>query len=273
MSRPPGVKRPAFQFYPSDWRNDPGLRLCSAAARGLWVDMLCLMHEGEPYGHLTILGRQMTAESLGKLVGESTASVKKWLAELEANDVFSRDDQGVIFSRRMIRDEAVREARATGGEAGGRHGHKGAEHGKKGGRPPKIKGGENGDGRGDAKPPLKPPPSSSSSSPSSKSSEDIKSSGGETAAVVVPIDPDKAAWDMGVKLLTGQGRMSEGAARGFIGRLLKEHPSLAAKDLLPSISGAVANQTADPQGYLKAAARGVAQRKAEPAREKRVDWV
>jgi hypothetical protein len=66
-------KRPAFQFYPSDWRNDPGLRLCSCGARGLWADMLCLMHEGEPYGHLTVFGRPIEPQALARLVGESLA--------------------------------------------------------------------------------------------------------------------------------------------------------------------------------------------------------
>jgi hypothetical protein len=29
------MKRPAFQFYPSDWRNNANLRRCSPAARGV----------------------------------------------------------------------------------------------------------------------------------------------------------------------------------------------------------------------------------------------
>ena len=31
------MKRPAFQFYPSDWRKDMALQSCSVAARGLWA--------------------------------------------------------------------------------------------------------------------------------------------------------------------------------------------------------------------------------------------
>ena len=54
------VKRPAFQFYPGDWRKDVQLRSCSVAARGLWIDLLCVAHECEPYGHLMINGRPMT---------------------------------------------------------------------------------------------------------------------------------------------------------------------------------------------------------------------
>jgi hypothetical protein len=47
------MKRPADQFYPGDWLNDAALRACSLAARGLWKDMNCIMHQGHPYGHLT----------------------------------------------------------------------------------------------------------------------------------------------------------------------------------------------------------------------------
>ncbi len=157
-------KRPAFQFYPSDWRQDPALRLCSMAARGLWIDLMCLMHEGEPYGYLTANSRPIPPEKIAKLVGETANFVKKTLRELIDNGVCSVDENGAIFSRRMVRDEKVRNARAAGGLRGAEHGVKGAEHGSKGGRPRKDKGGSEDVQRGDIKPPLKPPPSSSSSS-------------------------------------------------------------------------------------------------------------
>lgn len=46
------MKRPAFQFYPADWRNNAKLRRCSEAARGAWIDILCLMHDADEYGVL-----------------------------------------------------------------------------------------------------------------------------------------------------------------------------------------------------------------------------
>lgn len=130
-------KRPAFQFYPSDWRNDAGLRLCSIGARGLWIEMMCLMHDATPYGHLTVMGRAIAPEALARLAGESVAAVKRWLVEMEQNDVFSRTDEGVIYSRRMVRDEEIREARAAGGPLGKEFGHLGASFGNLGGNPKK----------------------------------------------------------------------------------------------------------------------------------------
>jgi hypothetical protein len=156
-------KRPAFQFYPGDWRTDPGLRLCSLLARGLWIEMMAIMHEGEPYGHLTAQGRPLSDDMLARLVGESAATVRRAMKDLEANGVFSRTDDGIIFSRRMVRDEEIRDARASGGSLGKVHGAKGASHGTKGGRPRKEKPPLAADERGV----ILPPPSTSSPSPSS----------------------------------------------------------------------------------------------------------
>ena len=150
------MKRPAFQFYPADWRKDAALQSCSIAARGLWIEVMCIAHECEPYGHLTINGKAMTPAQIARLVGISSKECTALFAELEEAGVLSRSDDGTIFSRRMVRDEDLRQRRAAGGEAGSEHGIKGKEYGSKGGRPSK--------GRGVLEPPIEPPPSSSSSS-------------------------------------------------------------------------------------------------------------
>lgn len=168
---PMRMKRPAFQFYPADWRKDAALQSCSLEAQGLWINMLCLAHECEPYGHLVVNGRPMTAAQIGRLVGISPRNAGKLLAELLAAGVPSRAENGAFFSRRMVADEDLRARRAAGGVIGGKHGAKGAEHGAKGGRParqePPSDPPPRGGARGVSEPPLKPPPSSSSSSSAS----------------------------------------------------------------------------------------------------------
>lgn len=62
------MKRPAFQFYPADWRKDVELQSCSMAAQGLWINAMCIAHECEPYGHLTINNKAMTPAQLGRQV-------------------------------------------------------------------------------------------------------------------------------------------------------------------------------------------------------------
>lgn len=149
------MKRPAFQFYPADWRKDMELQSCSVAARGLWMDMLCIAHECDPYGYLTVNCRPMTPAQIGRHTGLTQRDCERLLAELDAAGVSSTTEDGTIFSRRMVRDEDLRNRRAEGGKAGSSHGAKGAEHGIKGGRPKQS--------RGVSEPPLEPPPSSSSS--------------------------------------------------------------------------------------------------------------
>lgn len=109
------AKRPAFQFYPGDWLRDMALRSCSVAARGLWIDMLAMMHDGTPYGFLRVNGKKIDEETLARMVGAKKREVVGFLVELEAAGVLSRDEDGTVYSRRMIRDEATREARAAGG--------------------------------------------------------------------------------------------------------------------------------------------------------------
>jgi hypothetical protein len=44
------VKRPAFQFYSKDWRGNLKLRRCSDAAKGAWIEIMCLLHDSDEYG-------------------------------------------------------------------------------------------------------------------------------------------------------------------------------------------------------------------------------
>lgn len=46
------MKAPAFQFYADKWMANAKLRMCSAAARGTWIDCMCLMHNSDEYGVL-----------------------------------------------------------------------------------------------------------------------------------------------------------------------------------------------------------------------------
>jgi hypothetical protein len=112
-------RAPWLKFYSSDWRADPGLRMCSYAARGLWVDLLTLMHEAEPYGHLLVSGCAPTARDLAGLLGGTEREIAGLLAQLEAKRVFSRNQDGSIYSRRMVRDREQAEKDRANGKRGG----------------------------------------------------------------------------------------------------------------------------------------------------------
>lgn len=111
--------RPWMKWYPRDWRADPRLRMCSLAARGLWIELIGYMHEAEPYGHLTINGARPTYEDMAALVGRPVREVTKAIAELAERQVFSMAPDSTIYSRRMVRDKAKADADAANGKGGG----------------------------------------------------------------------------------------------------------------------------------------------------------
>lgn len=110
---------PWMKFYPSDWRADPALRMCSMAARGLWMEMLCLMHEAEPRGSLMIKSCALLPADLASICGAPVKETNRLLSELERAGVFSRDDAGIIYSRRMKRDTEKAAKDKANGKGGG----------------------------------------------------------------------------------------------------------------------------------------------------------
>lgn len=112
------------------WRSDPCVKACSLAAQGLWINLLSLMAESPRIGFLILPGNgdegapitgkapgdiSKVARQLGRMHGE----IPPLLQELENNQVFSRDEAGVIYSRRMVRDEQRREMFRNFGKTGG----------------------------------------------------------------------------------------------------------------------------------------------------------
>lgn len=112
-------RQPWFKFHTADWRGDAGLRLVGAAARGLWIDMLTIMHEATPYGHLAVGVNQLDYVKLASCVGMDPEEVRVLLDRLEQNNVFSRTEQGVIYSRRMVNDQKKALRDKENGRSGG----------------------------------------------------------------------------------------------------------------------------------------------------------
>jgi hypothetical protein len=118
------VKYPAFWFYPGDWMKDTDLRAVSTAARGLWIDCLCLMWESDKRGYLVLTsGKTATTEQLARMTGNTPECVAELVKELEECGVASRTDEGVLFSRRMVRDESKRRKCSKAGKKGGGNPH------------------------------------------------------------------------------------------------------------------------------------------------------
>lgn len=124
------MRRPSFQFYPADWRNNANLRRCSWEARGVWIEVMGLMHDSDTYGVLRWPLKEI-AQALGapaRLVTElATKGVMKGAdkGEIEAfvytprtgrkdgePKVLLPAQQGPVwYSSRMVKDEHLRSVR------------------------------------------------------------------------------------------------------------------------------------------------------------------
>lgn len=113
------MSAPWMKWFPSDWRADPKLRACDPLTRYVWMEMIGLMHEAEPYGHLVIAGKPISPETLSNLIGVPLKAVKAALRDLDEHAVYSLTDDGIIFSRRMVRDDTKAKVQRDYGKEGG----------------------------------------------------------------------------------------------------------------------------------------------------------
>ena len=113
------MKNHMMKRYQSEWRGDQIVRACAPITRYVWMEMLGVMHDAEPYGHLTINGKNMPADVLSRIIAVDVLIVREAIRELTANGVLSKTNGGVIFSRRMIRDKTRRQTNADNGRRGG----------------------------------------------------------------------------------------------------------------------------------------------------------
>lgn len=112
------AKLPALQFYPGDWRKDVGVQSLTYHDRGIWFEMLMLMHESEPRGRLVLNGKPMQRSALARILGVDQSTLDSALkAILDAG--VAGEDEGVIINRRMVRDEENRQIQKEAGKLGG----------------------------------------------------------------------------------------------------------------------------------------------------------
>lgn len=131
------MKRPSFQFYPGDWSSNPNLKRCSFAEKGIWLEVMCLMHDQPEYGLIRWTLREI-AEAVKCKPAELQALVRKGVMkghDESVSDAFvyiprsgRKDGEPVVlvaiqagpvwYSSRMVRDEYVRTIRAEAGANG-----------------------------------------------------------------------------------------------------------------------------------------------------------
>lgn len=96
-------KLPAILLYDGDWYKD-GVAGCSLAAQGLWLRMMFIGHNSERYGYLQVNNLPIPSDSIARRCGCTPEEYAAYLSELDRNGVPSRTPEGIIFSRRMVKD-------------------------------------------------------------------------------------------------------------------------------------------------------------------------
>ena len=128
------MKRPSFQFYPEDWLANANLRRCTHEEKGIWIDVMCLLHDQAEYGVVRWPLKELagavgtTVRKLRNLIekgvlkgadtGESTEAFiyVPRSGRRDGDPVTLIDEQKgpLWFSSRMVTDEYKRQVR--GGE-------------------------------------------------------------------------------------------------------------------------------------------------------------
>lgn len=130
--------RPSFQFYPSDWTSNPNLRRCTFAEKGVWLEVMCLMHDQAEYGVLrwplkeiaeTVKCKTADLQGLirkGVLKGDDKQLSEPFIytprsGRKDGEPVTLIDTQvgPIWYSSRMVKDEHVRTIRANSSGNGG----------------------------------------------------------------------------------------------------------------------------------------------------------
>ena len=102
-------KLPYMQFYPDQWMTEAGLRACSLAARGLWMDLLCHMWKATERGVLKTGKQVWGLAEIANAVSVDPKTAQDLLSDLLLHDVTERRKKdGALICRRMVRDEKVR---------------------------------------------------------------------------------------------------------------------------------------------------------------------
>jgi hypothetical protein len=117
---PKSKKLPALQFYPGDWRKSMDVQSLSFHDRGVWFEMLMVMHDSERRGVLVLNGRAMADDAIARCIGLDNQTFNQTLTILLTSGVAEREHEtGAVMSRRMVRDEKLREIRVESGSKGG----------------------------------------------------------------------------------------------------------------------------------------------------------
>lgn len=98
-----------FPFEPQKWLSDEKVSACSLSTQGVWIRILCKMHSCEPRGYFLVNGIIPDSKLAAKIIGITEEEYVNAASELDLFGVWSRDNNGAVYNRRMVRQEQKRE--------------------------------------------------------------------------------------------------------------------------------------------------------------------
>lgn len=124
-------KWPFLRFATGDYWNDPGVQSLDHWDKGVWLEILFLMHQSEERGKLVLNGRAMSDPEIARALGlqlngveyyeagEFSRPLSKTLATIMEKAIATRDENGALTSRRMVKDTALHDMAVETGRRGG----------------------------------------------------------------------------------------------------------------------------------------------------------
>ena len=231
-----------FPFYPSDYLKDTQRLTTEQHGAYLLLILDCWNHGGQ------------TSDDDEDLASVTKMPLEAWQRARRKLACLFLQEEGQ-WGHKRVRAELAKAARMA--DRARENGRKGGRPGNPGGNPDETQGLSQTEPTGVPRGIARSNPDKSSArdaSPSpSPSHSPVESSEPNGSAA---LDPDKMAWDQATALLKGPGGMSDGRAKAFFAKTLKEY-KVNARDMLPQIAKGISNGTQDPRSWLIGCAKRI----------------
>lgn len=118
--------QPYLPLYVQDFLTDEKLMECSAAATGIYIRLMCIMHKSEQYGKILLKQKDKQhdkqiknfAAKLFKHLPYALDIIEYGLDELTSEGVLTIEGDYLI-QKRMVKDNSISEIRSEAGKKGG----------------------------------------------------------------------------------------------------------------------------------------------------------
>lgn len=112
-------KLPYMPFYVGDLKKEVHYKVLPPLAKLLWLEILLVMWDSELRGMLILNGKPMTEKQIASATELDIRLVKQNLPIIKESQICSVTDDGVIFSRNMVKRCELSTKRSNIGKLGG----------------------------------------------------------------------------------------------------------------------------------------------------------